>query len=144
MQGKMWVRAVGLPTHWLYRGETVELHRLSGNRQEGAQTGGGCQCVYPRSPPAPGESSACVYVSDGDGRVVPGLEDYSCGYWCVCFLVQIAFQRHPPSDRTLLTNFKTGWSTKYLTWPRRVANHGEWGRRICDSSLFWVNQGMNP
>ena len=108
MQGKMWVRAVGLPTHWLYRGETVELHRLPGNRQEGAQTGGGCQCVYPRSPPAPGESSACVYVSEGDGRVVPGLEDYSCSYWCVCFLVQIAFQRHPPSDRALLTNFKTG------------------------------------
>ena len=105
----------------------------------------GGQCVYPSSPPAPGESSACAYVSDGDGRVVVGLEDYSSSYWCVCFLVQCAFQRHPPSDRTLLTNFKTSWWKKYLTWPRRAANYREWGRRICDFSLlFWVNQGMDP
>lgn len=69
--------------------------------------GGGGQRVYPSSPAAE-ESSACVYVSDADGTVVPGLEDYSSSYWCVCFLVQFAFQRHSPSDRTLLINLKAG------------------------------------
>lgn len=49
-----------------------------------------------------------VYVSDVDGTVVPGLEDYSSSYWSVCFLVQFAFQRHSPSDRSLLTNLKAG------------------------------------
>ena len=69
--------------------------------------GGGGQRADPSSPAA-GESSACVYVSNADGTVVPGLEDYSSSYGCVCFLVLFAFQRHSPNDRTLLTNFKAG------------------------------------